>query len=61
MVCNLRKYRGFNILLFDMSIFVRKNLTLTLSGRMVPNGHILKLFYQKLFQTSVEYLVELDD
>ena len=28
---------------------------LTLSGRMVPNGHILKLFYQKPLQTSVEY------
>ena len=22
---------------------------------MVPNGHILKLFYQKLFETGVEY------
>ena len=22
---------------------------------MIPNGHILKLFYQKLFQTRVEY------
>lgn len=22
---------------------------------MVPNEHILKLFYQKIFQTSVEY------
>ena len=31
------------------------NICLSLSSRMVPNGHILRLLHQKIFQINVEY------